>query len=220
MVPAEHHDPDLLPIERANVDKLFADLVQAGVLVSTAQRASQDAVTAALLGRLTSPYPGASTLEDREVVFLSDSAAATRTRRPSGHRDAAAADHAARRRRVRLLHESDLTTRIDGYQTEGVVHRLRAALGDAAAVVTCLQRPVLPMLRNLNRVLEGLDKPWVNAFIDGPFITVAGLKSPHTGCFECFEQRALARLEDHVIYHEFAREPDRAGRRRGTPTRR
>ena len=63
------------------------------------------------------------------------------------------------------------------------------------------------MLRNLNRVLEGQDIPWVCAFVDGPFVSVVGVKSPHTGCFECFEQRSLARLEDHVTYHEFARAP-------------
>jgi thiazole/oxazole-forming peptide maturase SagC family component len=205
MVLAEHLDPELLPIERANVQKLFFDLTQAGLLEPVGQRASQDAVTAALLGRLNTPYPGAPVLE-REVLFLSDSAAAT-----------AQAERLAQDLRLpltrmpmeteRLLAESDLTTRIDGYTTEALITRLRAELAEPAAIVTCLQRPSLPLLRNLNRVLEGQDMPWVCGLVDGPFITVAGLKSPHTGCFECFEQRALARLEDHVTYHEFARSP-------------
>jgi len=204
MVLAEHFDPELLPIERANVQKLFADLAQAGLLEPVGQRASQDAVTAALLGRLTTPYPGATTLDGREVLFYSDSPTAT-----------AQAEQLAQGLRLpltpfpaealRLLAESDLTTRIDGYQTESLVTQLRALLAEPVAIVTCLQRPALSLLRNLNRVLEGQDKPWICGLVDGPFITVAGFKAPHTGCFECFEQRALARLEDHVTYHEFAR---------------
>lgn len=205
--PDAHLDAELLPIEKANVRKLFADLTQAGYLAPAGERASQDAVTAALLGRLTSPYPsGPSTVDGGEVLFLSDSTAAT-----------AQAAHLASSLRLRLaslpaaveeeLAAADLTTAVNGYHTEGAIARLRAALAGTTVLVTCHQRPALPLLRNVNRVLDGQDVPWVAGFLDGPFLTVAGFKSPHTGCFECFEQRALARLEDHVAYHEFARGP-------------
>jgi len=170
VVLAEHLDPALLPIERANVEKLFADLAQAGILVAPAERAGQDAVTAALLGRLTSPYPGAGTPPEKEVVFLSDCAAAT-----------AQAERLAEDVRLRLtplpaetaalLAGADLTSRVDGYATESVIERLSPAFAGAGAVVTCFQRPSVPLLRNLNRVVEGRDVPWVNAFIDGPFVS-------------------------------------------------
>jgi len=113
------------------------------------------------------------------------------------------------------LGAADLTSRVDGLATEHAVADLRPLL-DATAVVTCFQRPSLPLLRNLNRLLEDRDIPWVCAFVDGPFVSVVGVKSPHTGCFECFEQRALARLEDHVSYHDFARSP--IGRAPDRPT--
>lgn len=212
---ADHLDAALLPVERANVEKLFADLALAGVLVPAADRADQDAVTAALLGRLVSPYPTDGAAPTGEVLFLSDCAAATEQ-----------AGHLARGLRLgltvmpedtaRRLGEVDLTSRIDGLGTEQALAELRSALAGVAALVTCFLRPALPLLRNLNRVVEGRDVPWVSAFVDGPFVSVVGLKSPHTGCFECFELRALARLEDHVTYHDFAGSPVGAAEPRRT----
>lgn len=202
-----HLDPQLAPLERANVEKLFLDLHEAGVLMAENQRAEQDTITAALLGRLTSPYPGATgDLAEGEVLLITDNDAT---------REQAKSLAAGMRVKIRELDADtyhqldtlDLTTRMEGYDTERTIEALRPALAGSAAIVSCFQRPSLPFLRNLNRVIEGHDVPWISSFIDGPFVTVVGLKSPHTGCFECFEQRALARLEDHVTYHEFARSP-------------
>lgn len=203
---ADHVDPGLLPVERANLAKLILDLEQAGVLAPVDELNLQDAVTAALLGRLTTPYPAAPGIAERPIAFVTDSPAA------QSHAEQLASSMgvtliALEPEVIEELSTADLTSRVDGYDTERAVHRLREAISHVAVVVTCMQRPSLAMLRNLNRVVEGHDKPWVNAFIDGPFVSVVGLKSPHTGCFECFEQRALARLEDHVAYHEFARSP-------------
>lgn len=201
---AQHLDAELLPVERANIERLFADLEQSGILVTEGRHRGQDAITAALLGRLVSPVPGATEPPNRPVMFLSDSPAAT-----------AQAHGLADGLRIRLsqpddavvteLSTADLTSRTNGYDTERAVERLRPVLAEPAALVTCFQRPSLRLLRNINRVIEGADIPWISSFIDGPFVSVVGLKSPHTGCFECFEQRALARLEDHVAYHDFAR---------------
>ena len=209
MVLSRHLDPQLLPIERANVERLFADLAQAGVVVPVAQVQDQQAITAALLGRLTSPLPGGGDPPARPVWFWSDRDAAT-----------GSAEALAERLRLKLLpvpdevaqrlRSEDLTSRIDAYQSQTTIAALRAELavdGGVAALVTCFQRPSVPVLRNLNRVLEGEDIPWVCGLVDGPFVSMVGVKSPHTGCFECFEQRSLVRLEDHVVYHEFARTP-------------
>lgn len=200
----DHLDEQLLPIERANVERLFADLAQAGVVVPPQDRLDQQAITAALLGRLVSPYPGTDEPPAKEVLFWSDSAVAT-----------SQAEQLAGSLRLPLaplprplteqLSHADLTTGIEAYHTEQLVTELRARLSGAAAVVTCFLRPSVPVLRNLNRVLDGQDIPWVSAFVDGPFVSAVGVKSPHTGCFECFEQRSLARLEDHITYHEFTR---------------
>lgn len=203
---ADHLDPSLIPIEKANITKLVVDLAESGVLVTLQEERDQDSVTAALLGRLTSPYPTADDLANKEIVFISDSPAAK----------AQAAHHAASygativdvpAETLETLRSADLTSRINGYDTERTIEHLREQFSGRAAVVTCLQRPSITMLRNLNRVVEDQDIPWINAFIDGPFVSIVGIKSPHTGCFECFEQRALARLEDHVTYHEFVKSP-------------
>lgn len=59
------------------------------------------------------------------------------------------------------------------------------------------------LFRNINRVSIELKKPIIMSFIDGPFITTLSTLPPKTGCLECFEQRILSRLEDHVLYHKF-----------------
>ena len=41
--------------------------------------------------------------------------------------------------------------------------------------------------------------------IDGPFMTVLSTLPMESGCFECFEHRMLARLEDTLVYHQFVR---------------
>lgn len=212
---ADHLDAQLLPLERANVEQLFADLAQAGVLVPVRQRLDQQAITAALLGRLVSPYPGEGSPPTKEVGFWSDSAAATTQaaqfaeslRLPLAPLDAVLSEQ---------LSHADLTSGIDAYDTDQRLARVRAQLSGMAAVVTCFLRPSVPVLRNLNRVLDGQEIPWVCAFVDGPFVTVVGIKAPHSGCFECFEQRSLARLEDHVAYHEFTRTPVGAPPERGS----
>jgi len=200
----EHFHAELLPIERANVERLFADLRQAGVVVPAEVRADQQAITAALLGRLVSPYPGAGEPPERRVLFWSDSAAATDQ-----------AERYAATLRLPLaplppevvdrLTGTDLTSGVEAFHTGNALAELRAAVSGAAAVVTCFLRPSVPVLRNLNRVLDGQEIPWVAGFVDGPFVTAVDVKPPYTGCFECFELRSLARLEDHVVYHEFAR---------------
>lgn len=205
----DHVDDALTPLERANVDRLVADLAQAGVVVPQRTGADQQAVTAALLGRLTSPYPGAGDTPAHDVLFWSDSAAAEEQARLL-----------ADRMRLPLttvpaevtgtLATADLTSQTEAFHTETTIAQLQSSLGRPAAVVTCFLRPSVPVLRNLNRVLDGTDIPWVSAFVDGPFVSVVGVKHPHTGCFECFEQRALARLEDHISYHEFVRAAEAA----------
>ena len=59
----------------------------------------------------------------------------------------------------------------------------------------------LVFLRNLNRVLVQTSQVLSLSLLDGPFTTVFTIKPPETGCFECFEQRLLARMEEspHII---------------------
>lgn len=63
--------------------------------------------------------------------------------------------------------------------------------------------PNVSLLRNLNRLLVGAEKPLILGLVDGPFLHALSTLATETGCFECFEQRMLARLEDTVVYHQF-----------------
>ena len=60
----------------------------------------------------------------------------------------------------------------------------------------------LPLLRNLNH-LSSSSRPLFIGFIDGPFVIFLSIISGQTGCWECFEQRMLASLKDHVLYNRF-----------------
>jgi hypothetical protein len=83
---------------------------------------------------------------------------------------------------------------------------LLAALEGCGAVIAHLGRSSVVHLRALNIVAVEQSVPIVVGIIDGPFASIIGVESPRTGCLECFEQRSLARLEDHVSYHDFLRQ--------------
>ena len=101
------------------------------------------------------------------------------------------------------IETSDFTTRVDAFATISKMEEIKKELQEYAVIMVCMQAPKLTMLRNLNRLSLELEKPVVSAFIDGPFITAFTVNPGITGCIECFEQRALSRMEDHVSYHKF-----------------
>lgn len=104
------------------------------------------------------------------------------------------------------LANADLTTRTDAIgQLKNTAHFERHISG-YAGVLGAVASPNLSLLRNLNRLLVSTEKPLILGLLDGPFCTVLSTLATQTGCFECFEQRQLARLEDTVVYHRFVKE--------------
>jgi thiazole/oxazole-forming peptide maturase SagC family component len=103
----------------------------------------------------------------------------------------------------RLLEGFDLTTKFDAYSTRQQLQSARQLVEPFGSIVGCLERPHIIFLRNLNRVLVQTSQALSLSLLDGPFTTVFTIKPPETGCFECFEQRLLARMEDMASYHEF-----------------
>jgi thiazole/oxazole-forming peptide maturase SagC family component len=101
------------------------------------------------------------------------------------------------------LATADLTTRTDAIQYTDTASRLEKVFHPYSCVLGCVASPNLSMLRNLNRLLIRAEKPLVLGLIDGPFTTMLATLATQTGCFECFEQRMLARLEDTLVYHQF-----------------
>ncbi|HLP58332.1 MAG TPA: hypothetical protein VK186_05855 [Candidatus Deferrimicrobium sp.] len=101
------------------------------------------------------------------------------------------------------LARMDLTTKTEAVEYLKASEKYRDQFSLYSCVLVSLAAPNISMLRNLNRILIKLQKPMILGFMDGPFMTLLSTVVTQTGCFECFEQRMLARLEDTVVYHKF-----------------
>lgn len=101
------------------------------------------------------------------------------------------------------ISKMDLTTRFDGYDTKSDLKKLVNFIEPYSCIVGGLQKPNVSFMRNINRALIELNKALSMALIDGPFTTVFTIKPPETGCFECMEQRLIARIEDMQVYRRF-----------------
>lgn len=104
---------------------------------------------------------------------------------------------------LRELAAADLTSRTDAVAHHEAMARFERQFASYACVIGCVASPELTLLRNLNRVLIQAGKPLILGLIDGPFLSILSTLATRTGCFECYEQRMLARLEDTLVYHRF-----------------
>lgn len=105
---------------------------------------------------------------------------------------------------MKRYEDCDLTTRYDGLETSNVLNELSSELEIYQSLVVVLSSPHISLLRNLNRVAVKDNKMITFAFVDGPFLTAFTIKPNETGCFECYENRVLARIEDLSAYRKFA----------------
>lgn len=139
----------------------------------------------------------------RPVLFFSDSLYAQEAARILAREMALPLD-VMDEETVQALTAADLTTRIDAIAYAETAARFEKYIQPIySCVLGCVAAPNLSFLRNLNRMLIRLEKPLILGLIDGPFASLLSTLATETGCFECFEQRMLARLEDTVIYHRF-----------------
>lgn len=104
---------------------------------------------------------------------------------------------------INRISKADLTGRLDALDCEKAYKELTQIFVTYSSVLICLQRPHIKLLRNLNRLLLRLDIPYVVCLIDGPFLSVMTIKGYETGCFECYETRVMARLEELASYKNF-----------------
>lgn len=102
------------------------------------------------------------------------------------------------------LKTADFTTKTDFLETIKGIDRMEKAIAPYSVVIGCLEKPSISFLRNLNRLLVKVNKPLVLSMIDGPFLTFLTINPPQTGCFECYENRLMARMESLAVYHNFA----------------
>jgi thiazole/oxazole-forming peptide maturase SagC family component len=159
------------------------------------------AVSALLGGGLAGMEEYASSVA-RPVLFFADSSYAREAAKklageinlPLDVMDAEVAGELAR---------ADLTTRTDAVGYAETLARLGRVFHNYSCVLGCVAAPNLSMLRNMNRLLVEAEKPLILGLIDGPFMSLLATLATQSGCFECYEQRMLARLEDMTVYHQF-----------------
>ncbi|SRR5712691_3503602 len=193
--------PNLAPVERANLQLVVTQLRQAGFLAYDRPHDRGADMARVLLGNLD--VYGADASVGAGVAFTSDSPTATRY--VSDQADMLGVKlQILPPKFLRELHTADFTSGMGGLAAADAYQALSEYLTAADAIVACISRASILTLRNINRLACHLEKPVVVGLIDGPFTTVVGTDSPRTGCLECFEQRSLARLEDHITYHDFA----------------
>ncbi len=101
------------------------------------------------------------------------------------------------------IEAKDLTTKFDAYGTRKELGSVREIVEPFSCIIGCLERPHIIFLRNLNRVLVQTSQVLSLGLLDGPFTTIFTIKPPETGCFECFEQRLLARMMEMPTYQQF-----------------
>ncbi len=106
------------------------------------------------------------------------------------------------------IEKANILTKNEGLETETELTELERTIFPFSAVVVSLERPRLKFLRKLNRLLIKTDKPMVLSILDGPFLSITSVKGKETGCYECFEQRVIARNQSIEPYHRFYEQTD------------
>jgi thiazole/oxazole-forming peptide maturase SagC family component len=106
----------------------------------------------------------------------------------------------------KTVEKADITSRLNAIQTMEKQSELDFIFEQYDCVLICVERPHIKMLRTINRILLPLGKPMIISLLDGPFLSVMTLKGNETACFECFENRVMARLQDMGAYRNFVKE--------------
>lgn len=101
------------------------------------------------------------------------------------------------------LSSEDLTSFTDALEALQKIEKFQSHFEKYSCIVVNLSVLNISLLRNINRVALKLEKPLIVSYIDGPFIGAFSLYAPKTGCFECLENRLIARMEDLTVYQKF-----------------
>lgn len=104
------------------------------------------------------------------------------------------------------IYNADLTSKTDAMKQIKLIEKFKLELAPYACILGNLGSLNISFLRNLNRVLIEANKPLIASHIDGPFMSIYSTNPPETGCFECFENRMIARMEDLTAYHKFIKQ--------------
>ena len=208
---AEGYDEDLLkqqllePFEKEIAQSMLGELQVTNYVVSQQERTIGKELTMALLGYLEQDDIGSD--EDankKKILFFADDNYAISTA-TSLSADMEMPITVMDNELMQEVRRADLTSNMDGLGTVKAMSQLAEKFKPYDAIIGCMRNLSVIMMRNINRISVELEIPVVLSFIDGPVICVLATNPYTTGCLECFELRALARLEDHVQYHNFVK---------------
>ncbi len=197
------HDMDITDESKNNILNILNGLSLAGMLINDEQRKLSNEITMSLLGDYK--YFIREDLVNsngRKLLFISDNTFSNSMAKLLIEEMELNMDIASESV-INAIRDVDLTTNIDAINIIENINAIQELIKDYEGIVLCLKRPELTMIRNVNRVAIKREIPVICSFIDGPFITAFSTNYPKTGCLECFEQRTLTRLEDHISYHAF-----------------
>lgn len=186
-----------------NLKNLISELENAGMIYEKGNLDLKERINQILLGDMTQVF----TEEDRkhrEVLFVTDCAYSEKLCKDLCNEmnlkiNIQGSDL------IEEFSNIDAVTNIDALKTLDSVNIIKERIKDFDSVVILMTHINMSALRNLNRTIIELNKPVVVGMIDGPFITVFSVTPPATGCIECYEQRILARLEDHYLYNKYVK---------------
>ncbi|MFD3156229.1 streptolysin associated protein SagC [Haloimpatiens sp. FM7330] len=197
---------DISQQDKNNLINTFEALHNSGMICSKDENDITNEINKILLGnfRYIAQDNKKEGIYDKKALFICDSSYEESTAKEISKSIGLKLDICSKELKRDIL-KRDLTSNLDALETKKNIEELTGKLKEYSSILIGMQHPNMSLLRNLNRLLLHMKKPAVTAFLDGPFITIFSINPPKTGCLECFEQRILSRMEDHVLYHEFVK---------------
>ena len=107
---------------------------------------------------------------------------------------------------IKRIEKSNITDTTDAIENIETQKELLKLFDGISCVVVSVEKPRLNLLRNINRLLLEKSIPIVISILDGPFLNITTIKGKETACYECFENRVVARNESLTVYNNFVKQ--------------
>lgn len=107
---------------------------------------------------------------------------------------------------IKKIEKSNLTDTTDAIENIEIKKELLKLFCNISCVVISIEKPRLNLLRNINRLLLDKSIPIIISILDGPFLNITTIKGKETACYECFENRVIARNESLSVYNKFVKQ--------------
>ncbi len=195
----------LEPYDKEVVESLLNELCATNYVTTCDCKSIDEEITLALLGYLQhDEIESEEEAAKKKVLFFADDEYSVKTASSLAN-EMNFALNIMEMETIQEIKNADLTTNMDGLSSVQQMSHFVEMFKHYDAIVGCMKNLSVVLMRNLNRISIQLEIPVVFSFIDGPVICVLATNPYATGCLECFELRALSRLEDHVQYHNFVK---------------